>query len=191
MKKEDEQIFTDSEQTVQQKTMEFILKVVQNYYQVDESYFLKKTRRNEILFARQVAMYLIKKNTKLSLNSIGQKCGNKDHATVINAIKRVQGYIDVDKQLKKQVSDIQQIIKLKSSSALNGYKLNDVFYYIDLNEFTSLRFGEQKTILMSGFSEQELSIIQQVFNGLTESKKHTNTGIYILEKREENGEQRE
>ena len=187
MKKEDEQLFTDSEHIVQQKLMDFILKVVQSYYQVEEDYFSKKTRRNDILYPRQIAMYLTKKNTKLSLNKIGQRFGNKNHATVINAVKKIQGYIDVDKQVKKQVADIQQIIKVKSSSALNGYKLNDMFYYINLEEFVSLRFGEEKTMIITGFSEEEISKIKQVLNGLTESKTHNNTGIYILEKREENG----
>jgi hypothetical protein len=191
MKKEHEQLLTDSEQVVQNKLMDFILKVVQNYYDVNEDYYKRKTRKYEILFPRQVAMYLIRQNTKLSLNSIGEKFGNKNHATIINGVKRIKGYVDVDKQIRMEVKDIQQTITLKSSSAIEGYNLNEVFYYIDLNDFDSLRIGENKSILLSGFSEQELEQLKSVFVGIEEFRKHNNTGMYILEKRQENGEQRE
>jgi hypothetical protein len=191
MKKEDEQLFTDSEQVIQNKLMDFILKVVQNYYDVNEDYYKRKTRKYEILFPRQVAMYLIRQNTKLSLNSIGEKFGNKNHATIINGVKRIKGYVDVDKQIRMEVKDIQQTITLKSSSAIEGYNLNEVFYYIDLNDFDSLRIGENKSILLAGFSEQELEQLKSVFVGIEEFRKHNNTGMYILEKRQENGEQRE
>lgn len=191
MKKEHEQILTDSEQVVQNKLMDFILKVVQNYYDVNEDYYKRKTRKYEILFPRQVAMYLIRQNTKLSLNSIGEKFGNKNHATIINGVKRIKGYVDVDKQIRMEVKDIQQTITLKSSSAIEGYNLNEVFYYIDLNDFDSLRIGENKSILLAGFSEQELEQLKSVFVGIEEFRKHNNTGMYILEKRQENGEKRE
>lgn len=190
MNKKDKQFFTDSNEVTQNKLMDFILKLVQNYYDVDEDYYKRKTRRYEILFPRQVAIYLIRKNTKLSLNSIGEKF-EKNHATIINAIKRISGFMQVDKKVKTQVNDIQQTISLKSESALNGYNLNELFYYIDLNNFESLRMGENKSILLTGFSEQELEQLKNVFVGIEEFRKHNNTGMYILEKKQENGEERE
>lgn len=189
MNKKDKQFFTDSNQVTQNKLMDFILKLVQNYYDVDEDYYKRKTRRYEILFPRQVAIYLIRKNTKLSLNSIGEKF-EKNHATIINAIKRISGFMQVDKKVKTQVNDIQQTISLKSESALNGYNLHELFYYIDLNNFESLRMGENKSILLTGFSEQELEQLKNVFVGVEEFRKHNNTGMYILEKKQENGEER-
>jgi hypothetical protein len=190
MNKKDKQFFTDSNEVTQNKLMDFILKLVQNYYDVDEDYYKRKTRRYEILFPRQVAIYLIRKNTKLSLNSIGEKF-EKNHATIINAIKRISGFMQVDKKVKTQVNDIQQTISLKSESALNGYNLHELFYYIDLNNFESLRMGENKSILLTGFSEQELEQLKNVFVGIEEFRKHNNTGMYILEKKQENGEERE
>jgi hypothetical protein len=165
MNKKDKQFFTDSNEVTQNKLMDFILKLVQNYYDVDEDYYKRKTRRYEILFPRQVAIYLIRKNTKLSLNSIGEKF-EKNHATIINAIKRISGFMQVDKKVKTQINDIQQTISLKSESALNGYNLNELFYYIDLNNFESLRMGENKSILLTGFSEQELEQLKNVFVGI-------------------------
>jgi hypothetical protein len=190
MNKKDKQFFTDSNEVTQNKLMDFILKLVQNYYDVDEDYYKRKTRRYEILFPRQVAIYLIRKNTKLSLNSIGEKF-EKNHATIINAIKRISGFMQVDKKVKTQINDIQQTISLKSESALNGYNLHELFYYIDLNNFESLRMGENKSILLTGFSEQELEQLKNVFVGIEEFRKHNNTGMYILEKKQENGEERE
>lgn len=189
MEKEDERLFTDSKQVVDGKLMDFIVKVVQNYYKVDEDYFRRKTRKYEIVFPRQIAMYLIKKNTKLSLYSIGEKFG-KNHATIINGLKRISGYIQVDKKVKKQVKDIQDTISLKSKSAIEGSNLNESFYYINLNHFESLRLEEEKSILFAGFSDQELEQLKSLFIGIEEFRNHNNTGMYILEKRKENGEQK-
>jgi hypothetical protein len=99
--------------------------------------------------------------------------------------------MQVDKKVKTQINYIQQTISLKSESALNGYNLNELFYYIDLNNFESLRMGENKSILLTGFSEQELEQLKNVFLGIEEFRKHNNTGMYILEKKQENGEERE
>lgn len=190
MKKEDERFFTDSKKVVDGKLMDFIVKLVQNYYKVDEDYFRRKTRKYEIVFPRQVAMYLIRKNTKLSLYSIGEKFGNKNHATIINGVKRIKGYIQVDKKVKEQVNDIQYTISLKSKSAIDGSNLNESFYYINLNHFESLRLKEEKSILFAGFSDQELEQLKSLFIGIEEFRNHNNTGMYILEKRKENGEQK-
>jgi chromosomal replication initiation ATPase DnaA len=54
----------------------------------------EKTRRREVVEARQIAMYAIKYRTRLSLAQIGAICGGKDHATVLHACKTVQNLLD-------------------------------------------------------------------------------------------------
>jgi len=58
------------------------------------------TRKTEVVEARQVAMVIIKNNTRLSLSKIGSLFG-RDHATVLHAAKVVPRYIEVDKQYAK------------------------------------------------------------------------------------------
>jgi len=70
-----------------------------------------KTRKREIVQARQLAMYFSKKHTKSSLATIGLHCGNKDHATVLHACKTVTNLIETDKQFKGFVNEIDKKIQ--------------------------------------------------------------------------------
>ncbi len=67
-----------------------------------------KTRKREIVQARQLAMYFSKQLTKSSLAHIGKHCGNKDHATVLHACKTVNNLSDTDKRFKGYISDIEK-----------------------------------------------------------------------------------
>ena len=71
-----------------------------------------KTRKREIVQARQLAMFFCKQLTKNSLANIGIHCGNKDHATVLHACKTVNNLIDTDKQFKAYVNDIEKKLTL-------------------------------------------------------------------------------
>ena len=53
-------------------------------------------------------MYLSKKYSSASLNSIGQQCGKKDHATVYHACKTVSDRLETDKQFKMMLADIEK-----------------------------------------------------------------------------------
>ena len=65
-----------------------------------------KTRKREVVQARQIAMYFSKKMTKSSLANIGMHCGGKDHATVLHACKTVDNLSSTDKQFRKFVEDL-------------------------------------------------------------------------------------
>jgi len=62
-------------------TIEYIQKIVCEYYKIRLTYIQGKTRKREIVQARQVSMYFSKSLTKASLASIGSHIGGKDHAT--------------------------------------------------------------------------------------------------------------
>jgi chromosomal replication initiator protein len=70
-----------------------------------------KTRKREIVQARQVAMYFSKSLTKSSLATIGAQIGGKDHATVLHACKTVNNLMDTDKHFKSQMDDIEKKLK--------------------------------------------------------------------------------
>ncbi|MFA6713490.1 MAG: helix-turn-helix domain-containing protein, partial [Bacteroidales bacterium] len=67
-----------------------------------------KTRKREIVQARQIAMYLSRNLTKTSLASIGSQIGGKDHATVLHAYNTVCDLIDTDRSFRQFVSDIEK-----------------------------------------------------------------------------------
>ncbi len=92
-------------------TIEFIQKVVCNYFNVGLDLIKSKTRKREIVQARQISMYFSKNLTKASLTTIGSKIGGKDHATVLHAYKTVNNLMETDKKFRLQVEDIEKKIK--------------------------------------------------------------------------------
>ncbi len=90
-----------------------IQKAVCTYFCISAENLLSKTRKREIVQARQIAMYLSRSLTKSSLSSIGAQIGGKDHATVLHSYNTVCDLIDTDKHFKQHVQAIEK--KLKST----------------------------------------------------------------------------
>ena len=93
-------------------SMEYIQKLVCEYFEVPIEMVKSKTRKREIVQARQISMYLAKLHTKTSLKSIGAFFGGRDHSTVIYACQTVDDLIDTDKKFKGYVADIQKKLKV-------------------------------------------------------------------------------
>ncbi len=87
-----------------------IQSVVCNYFHITVDQFLSKTRKREIVQARQIAMYLSRSLTKTSLSSIGAQLGGKDHATVLHACNTVSDLMDTDRSFRNYVVDIEKQI---------------------------------------------------------------------------------
>jgi chromosomal replication initiator protein len=94
--------------TKREVSIDYIQKVVSEYFQMDVSTLQSKTRKRHIVQARQLAMYFAKKFTKASLASIGSQIGKRDHATVLHACKTVDNLSFTDKQFRKYVEDLNQ-----------------------------------------------------------------------------------
>ncbi|MDI3527356.1 MAG: chromosomal replication initiator protein [Tenuifilum sp.] len=95
-------------------TIDYIQKVVCEYFGLPLEVLSAKTRKREIVQARQIAMYFSKSLTKASLSTIGSMIGNKDHATVLHACKTVNNLMETDKRFRAQVEDIQKKLKYNS-----------------------------------------------------------------------------
>ena len=93
-------------------SIDYIQKVVCDYFGINIDLLNSKTRKREIVQARQLSMFFAKKLTKASLASIGLHCGKKDHATVLHACRTVNNLIETDKQFKHYVDDLEKKIKL-------------------------------------------------------------------------------
>ena len=76
--------------TAREVSIEYIQKVVCDYFDLPIELMKSKTRKREVVQARQIAMYFSKKMTKSSLANIGMHCGGKDHATVLHAVNSKQ-----------------------------------------------------------------------------------------------------
>ena len=92
--------------TKREVSIDYIQKVVSDYFQMDVDTLQSKTRKRHIVQARQLAMFFAKKFTKASLASIGSQIGKRDHATVLHACKTVNNLSTTDKQFRKYVEDL-------------------------------------------------------------------------------------
>ena len=93
-------------------SIDYIQKVVSDYFQLDIDTLRSKTRKRHVVQARQLAMFFAKKFTKSSLANIGSQIGNRDHATVLHACKTVDNLVETDKQFRKFVEDIHKKLSL-------------------------------------------------------------------------------
>ncbi len=95
-------------------SIEDIQRLVCDYFGIDSNKVREKTRKQEIVEARQIAMYLSKTMTKSSLKTIGLHFGGRDHSTVIHAITSVENRLDTSPKFQQIIRDIQQRIELAS-----------------------------------------------------------------------------
>ncbi|NLL53141.1 MAG: chromosomal replication initiator protein DnaA [Peptococcaceae bacterium] len=93
-------------------TVEMIQKVVADHYKLTVQEFKMRKRTRSVTFPRQIAMYLCRELTDLSLLQIGEEFGGRDHTTVIHACDKINELKNKDPLVEKSINDI--IIKLKS-----------------------------------------------------------------------------
>lgn len=91
-------------------SIDYIQKVVCEYFKIPIEEVQSKTRKRDIVQARQLAMYFSKKYTQSSLANIGEKIGKRDHATVLHACKTVKNLSETDKVFKTYVDDLTKKI---------------------------------------------------------------------------------
>ena len=90
-------------------TPEAILECISKYYGLDETIIRGQQRIRDAVAARQIAMYLIRSMTNLSLDDIGKVFDNRDHSTVLYSIKQVE------KQMKKDPSFAERVKEIKTN----------------------------------------------------------------------------
>ena len=111
-KKTVKEIATDRKVNV---TIETITNIVCEVLNVAENKIRDKTRKKEIVMARQIAMYLSKELTKSSLKTIGLHFGGRDHSTVIHACTTVEDSMSKDPSFKDIVNNVRSQIELRCS----------------------------------------------------------------------------
>lgn len=93
-------------------TVEFIQKLVAEHFDVSVDKLQGKTRKRQVVIARQMSMYLAKNLTDKSLKGIGENFGGRDHSTVIYSCKTVQDLMETDVILKDTVAELEKKIRM-------------------------------------------------------------------------------
>jgi len=93
-------------------SIEYIQKIVADYFDFPDDMMRAKTRKKEIAQARQIAMYLSKRMTESSLKTIGLHFGGRDHSTVIHAISTVERMISDDMKMRDHIDSIKNKIEI-------------------------------------------------------------------------------
>ncbi|MEL6719679.1 MAG: helix-turn-helix domain-containing protein, partial [Bacteroidota bacterium] len=93
-------------------TVEFIQELVANHFDVPVDRLAGKTRKRQVVIARQLSMYLAKKLTDKSLKTIGETFGGRDHSTVIYSCRTVQDLMETDTLYNDTVSELEKKVKM-------------------------------------------------------------------------------
>ena len=97
---------------IRHKESEFsrVISAVCEFYQLTFEQLKNRSRRHEILIPRQMCMYLLARNTTMSLSDIGERFGGFDHTSVINAREKIQDLVDTEERMKNIVQTLEEKI---------------------------------------------------------------------------------
>ena len=91
-------------------TVDKIQNIVSNYFNIPLNEMLSQRRSRPLARPRQIAMYLAKKMTTRSLPEIGRRFANRDHTTVIHAVKTITRLSEQDDEMKKNINQIKSLL---------------------------------------------------------------------------------
>jgi len=90
---------------------EMVIKNIAKYFRISVSDLKSKSRKKELVLARNIAIFLIKENSSLSLSEIGKFFSNRDHATVLYSYNKIKDIQLLDLTLKYEIEKISDYIK--------------------------------------------------------------------------------
>tara|TARA_B100001063_G_scaffold50822_1_gene44838 strand:- start:6157 stop:7548 length:1392 start_codon:yes stop_codon:yes gene_type:complete len=103
-------ILRDAFSQIKVITVDKIQNAVSNYFNIALSEMLSQRRSRPLARPRQIAMYLAKKMTTRSLPEIGRRFANRDHTTVIHAVKTITRLSEQDDEMKKNINQIKSLL---------------------------------------------------------------------------------
>ena len=87
-----------------------VVKIISDFYKIEEESIYEKTRKKEIIKPRQIIMYILREDFSISYPSIGEKLGGRDHTTVIHSCEKIKREVKLDSMLMKEIEEIRSII---------------------------------------------------------------------------------
>ena len=90
--------------------IEDILRIVSRHFGVSKGDLLSQRRHRSVVWPRQIGMYLAKQLTARSLPEIGRRFGNRDHTTVLHAIRKIEGEITGNPRLRDEIDELKKLL---------------------------------------------------------------------------------
>ncbi len=87
-----------------------VIKIIAEFYSIDEGSIYEKTRRKEIVKPRQLTMYILREDFNISYPSIGEKLGGRDHTTVIHSCEKIKNDLKSDSSLTQELNQIRALM---------------------------------------------------------------------------------
>ena len=97
---------------------EQILNTIAQEYGISMEDLLSQSRSQRVAFPRQVAMYMLREESELSLPKIGEILGGRDHTTVMYGHDKITDLLERDKNLRRKIVNIQEILYSPVSAAI-------------------------------------------------------------------------
>jgi len=88
-----------------------VVKMIANFYGVEEASIYEKTRRKEVVRPRQMIMFLLREDFKISFPTIGNKLGGRDHTTVIHSCEKIKNDLRNDSVLSQELQQLRLMLK--------------------------------------------------------------------------------
>ena len=90
--------------------IEDILRIISRHFGVSKGDLLSQRRHRSVVWPRQIGMYLAKQLTARSLPEIGRRFGNRDHTTVLHAIRKIEGEMAGNPRLKEELEELKRLL---------------------------------------------------------------------------------
>ena len=97
-----------------------IIEAVCQFYDVRREDLEKRRRTREVVVPRQMAMYLLREETDLSLSHIGHELGGRDHSTVLHACDKIAAQVEEDEQMRRELLAIREALYQHKPAPLNS-----------------------------------------------------------------------
>jgi chromosomal replication initiator protein len=85
-----------------------VIEKVSKHYQISLDDLIGPKRDKDIVVPRQVAMYLLREELKLSYPKIARELGRKDHTTALHSVDKIHNEIEINPDIKKAINDIKE-----------------------------------------------------------------------------------
>jgi chromosomal replication initiator protein len=87
-----------------------VVKIVADFYNIEENSIYQKTRRKEVIRPRQMTMYILREDLSISYPSIGQKLGGRDHTTVIHSCEKIKNELKSNNALSQELEQLRALL---------------------------------------------------------------------------------
>tara|TARA_R110000764_G_scaffold542_8_gene2102 strand:- start:13421 stop:13993 length:573 start_codon:yes stop_codon:yes gene_type:complete len=160
---------------------DFACKVTGTFYKIPIDINATRSRKKDIVLAKQIVIYICKKHLNITLHELRDFVGYRHHASVIHANRQITNLISWDKKLKAELEEIETATTLEAGIT-NEINLEKDYYFINLNDVKSLKESIKRAVVLTGYSPDEIEKVKNALNMKSDIPvvAHSNTGHYLF-----------